>query len=66
METMNLDQEISPDSLAKQANEGVEIATLVLQKFYYSKEEVIGYEELNEKIMNYLCNAIGDEEFQKL
>ena len=67
METiMNLDTEISIEDLIKQANESVEIITLVLQKFYYGKEEVVGYEELNKRLMDYLCNNIGDEEFQKL
>ena len=66
METMNLNTEISQEDLVKQANEGVEITTLVLQKLYYGKEEVIGYGELNERIVNYLCNSIGDDNFQKL
>ena len=63
---MDVEQEIVTEELIKEANEGVEIATLVLQKFYYGKEEVIGWEELNNKLVNFLCNAIGDEEFQKL
>ena len=63
---INLTTEISSDKLVKQANEGVEIARLVLLKFYYMEEDVVGYDELNQRIVNYLCNTIGSEEFQKI
>ena len=43
----------------------IDIMKLVLRKFYYSDEQAIGYNELNDKLKDWLCEEIGDAEFVK-
>ena len=41
----------------------INIMKLVLRKFYFDDEECIGYDELQHKIKDWLCEEIGDDEF---
>jgi hypothetical protein len=45
--------------------ENNDLLKLVLRKFFYGDEQSIGFNELQEKIVDHLCNEIGDGEFVK-
>ena len=51
------------DYKPKQLENATEVIKLVLRKFYYGDEQAVGYEELNVKLKDWMCEEIGHEEF---